>query len=78
MNSQEFRKLPPRTRVGWDLDVNASGIVCCNCARPGHYARTGHAVWIEWSDGERTEDWDAGSIAHVFVKTPVNNPGRLS
>jgi hypothetical protein len=72
MTIGDFRKLPQGSEVGWDTEVSAVGIV----RRSDNSGR--RISWIEWSDGQRTEDYDDWGLAHVFVKTPATNPGRLS
>lgn len=55
MTIKELHKLKPGTLVRWSLEPSPPGRVCGDKTKR----------WIEWEDGQRTEDYDDWALIHV-------------
>ena len=63
MTIEELRKLMPGTKVVWVQDGSSPSIGIIHTAG----VRKKDPRWIEWEDGQRTEDYDEWALVHVEV-----------
>jgi len=66
MTIKQLRQLAPGTKVRWNREGEPQVNGRLRVAEPRN---KNSARWIEWPDGQRTEDYDDWALVHVCVET---------